>query len=729
MFCKKCGSQLSDDAKFCKKCGTPIYLKETQLDDCKNIDDNFQNDKSELTKYKKNTKKKKLLLIKLLSVLLVFIIIYYALAYFFNIGIWISSNNVEEKDTITVNTDIMPGTTYELNNESVQYDENTGINYVDDIIIVFLRDDATDENISELLEYISGEIVGKIPVINQYQIRVSERTYEELIQLCADVSKYEYVEDACIDQALQLEHNVIPQDPWEKELLFLGDKWDEENPEGSNWWQEAINAPSAWEYYDYMNSVNIGVVDDGFDLGHEDLAGVIRSYTENNSSGCHGTHVAGIIGAASNNKTGITGVVWDANIYTTDWDLTEEQEQEFEDWNTESEIYKGVINLITLHNAKVINLSLGLKPAKVNQTAELVNRHGENASRYILNLLEGGYDFVIVQSAGNGDADDISIDSKYNGLFCSITEENCKTSAVYSSEDIIGRVIVVGAARNDMNGNYTQAEFSNAGDGVDICAPGVDIYSTVPGGYQVKSGTSMAAPIVTGVASLVWSIDEKLTGAEVKSIVCSETNTKYVVKDNLSDNHPLTYSYRLVNAELAVKSAFENRLERKNGISENPLASIDEIDKDPIKYIGVVLGPEDVVIKMFDALQNGDYEAAAECLDPATEQKIDFWGEMAASIVGLFIGENISWGQLVLEIAGATDVEIIECNAYNKEYNVQYDAVESTFDILPWLENLMCIEADVYVKYRYKYDDNCFIEEDTCHVRRYEWSGWRIEDN
>jgi len=162
--------------------------------------------------------------------------------------------------------------------------------------------------------------------------------------------------------------------------------------------------------------------------------------------------------------------------------------------------------------------------------------------------------------------------------------------------------------------------------------------------------------------------------------------------------------------------------------STNPIATNDEIDAKAMHFSGVVLQPEDVVLKMFDAIQDGDYELAAECLDPATEQQLDFWGGIASTIVGLFTGEYMSWGQLVLEAAGATDVDVIECYSENMVLESNIDLFADILPQIPGLRNLICTEADVYVKYRYKYNDEYYIDEDIYHVRRYEWSGWRIEE-
>lgn len=170
------------------------------------------------------------------------------------------------------------------------------------------------------------------------------------------------------------------------------------------------------------------------------------------------------------------------------------------------------------------------------------------------------------------------------------------------------------------------------------------------------------------------------------------------------------------------------QLEEKDEITDMRDPSDDESEAKGLHYGGVVLNPEDVVLKMFDALQEGDYEEAVECLDPATEQQFDFWGGILSSIYSLFTGEYISWGQLALEAAGATDVEVIDCYSNNYVYDTNLDLIAKWVPRIPGLRDAMCTEADVYVKYRCKYEGDYKITEEVCHVRRYEWSGWRIEE-
>lgn len=222
--------------------------------------------------------------------------------------------------------------------------------------------------------------------------------------------------------------------------------------------------------------------------------------------------------------------------------------------------------------------------------------------------------------------------------------------------------------------------------------------------------------IITSLYDNTQDLDVSLIGASAYSVHPNEAGAQAYAK--------------CVQAKIdeieAAKETEDNTSEDVN-LDENPLASEDELQEKAKHFGGIVLKPEDVVLKMFDALQDGDYELAAECLDPATEQQFDFWGGIASTLVGLFTGEYIPWGQLVLEAAGATDVDVIECYSGNLEMESNLDIFSEWLPKIPGLNNLVCTEADVYVKYRYKYNGEYRIQDETCHVRRYEWSGWRIE--
>ncbi len=519
------------------------------------------------TEEKPKKKKHTLALVLLLFVLLLLVAagITTALAYFDVVDIPILSDTLDYKfPRASTAPTTEENTLYVPEEGAIVQDEKSGTVYINNIVLIFFKQGTSDADVNAVVSSIGGKIVGSLPGIDQYQVKVKTSTLDELKQMCAKLKENDSVLEATYDTAFAIEENVssTPNDPWGgKSTTGL---WKESNPGGNNWWAEAVHAQSAWKYNDKMGKITVGIVDSGFDTGHQDLKNVIKYVSPINNKGEHGTHVAGIIGAQANNKKGITGLVWNCDLVTWDWKLNTMQEVSnfvFQTgWSTTNQILAGTVILVE-KGAKVINLSAGQTSnlASTTRNEDDVDSQGHIASLYLSSLLSRGYDFVIVQSAGNGNSSDVSVDARFNGIYCSIDEDNCFVTDAVPAQDIIDRIIVVGAAQNDSNNKYSQPYWSNAGDRVDICAPGEGIYSTVPGGlwgkYAEMSGTSMAAPIVTGVAAMAWAANPSLTGAEVKKILCAERNTSYEVADNTTAQHPLNNTYRMVDANLAVKAA------------------------------------------------------------------------------------------------------------------------------------------------------------------------------
>ncbi|MBQ6264751.1 MAG: S8 family serine peptidase [Clostridia bacterium] len=377
------------------------------------------------------------------------------------------------------------------------------------------------------------------------------------------IEKYDCVAFASPVYAFHRAPDYTPNDPFSP-IIGVTD-WDENNPRGANWWVEAIDARQAWDYSSYFQKIKTGVIDCGYALEHEDLNGRLSFPNERqkkrNIEDRHGTHVAGIIGAEHNNVLGIAGVVPDADMVCVDWQPDKDAKQ---DWNTSVHIFFGVIDLVRA-GAKVINLSLGsagnIEEGSEGDKFELW-ADSVIHSALISALLGNGYDFLICQSAGNGNKKSQPIDAKFNGTFTGICEENVFSIRLFvKKQDILDRIIIVSAARNDGYGRYSQAGFSNVGKQVSIAAPGVSVYSSISGTdeYDYLSGTSMAAPVVTGVATLVWSVNPEMTGAQVKKIVTSPKNSDAVATALAEEKRAfkeLDYlDYNMVNADLSVQAA------------------------------------------------------------------------------------------------------------------------------------------------------------------------------
>lgn len=264
---------------------------------------------------------------------------------------------------------------------------------------------------------------------------------------------------------------------------------------------DQINAPEAWQYSTGSRDVVVGIIDSGIDLDHPDLidnlwtnAGEIAgdgidndsngyvddihgydfSYNDGNPDDVygHGTHVAGTIGGVANNGLGVTGVNQQVSLMALRF---------FNDTGASS-AFGNVLALeyATMMGADLTNNSWG----------------GGSFSQALLDAIKLGPLFV--NSAGN---------SAYNNDGLAYYPAN------YDAENII---TVAAVGQEGLISGFSQW----GANSVDIAAPGVQTWSTVPleqGGYAFYDGTSMAAPHVAGAAALLLSIFPDLTPLELKA--------------------------------------------------------------------------------------------------------------------------------------------------------------------------------------------------------------------
>ena len=167
--------------------------------------------------------------------------------------------------------------------------------------------------------------------------------------------------------------------------------------------------------------------------------------------------------------------------------------------------------------------------------------------------------------------------------------------------------------------------------------------------------------------------------------------------------------------------------EEERNFADNPLATEEEMAANALHYKGFSLKPEAVVLKLFDSLQTGNYQRAASCLDPKTEGLINIVGMFASKIYEVFTGENLSWGEILLKEAGATDVDVIECYTLNYRMRSKDGFYYRWIPVIPGVQDVLSTEADVHVKYRYKYKGEYRTDTEICHVQRYAMAGWRID--
>lgn len=482
------------------------------------------------------------------------------------------SSGVNNPSVINHDPPSDPGEIYfeDIEEEHIQKTED-GIEYADNIILVTLKGDYDKKTAEELAQKYSGELVGFIELTGDCQIKLNgAKTYEELENVVSQISSEKNVDTASIDIQTAIDVDAEAADDGNAAEAFPNDEkwkneWDKNGGIGGiNWGVEAVRAPAVWKYKSKMTPVNVGLIDNSFLTTHEDLDFEEAYYNSDNvqykenDNDSHGTHVAGTMAAVYDNNKGISGVYpfGKDHLYGVSCRGTRDNGSIFF-WKC------ALANLIT-KNVKVINVSWGFKDAlnyciaeNIDNCRDRFQKEADNLGAFLKKLLDSGYDFVIVQAAGNAQDDffvkDNGDESFYGwSLSSSGTEAPSNILADYgwyismiNEKSVKNRIIVVGAAEYTGSSNvkerYKRAEFSNTGSRVDIMAPGVDIYSTVRGKSDSSSyagapkweGTSMAAPHVSGAAACLWSFNNNLTGADVKeALMKSAENENCVVQDS-----------------------------------------------------------------------------------------------------------------------------------------------------------------------------------------------------
>ncbi|MDY0019210.1 MAG: S8 family peptidase, partial [Anaerolineae bacterium] len=263
-----------------------------------------------------------------------------------------------------------------------------------------------------------------------------------------------------------------------------------------------INAPEAWYLTTGSSDVVVAVIDTGVYLNHPEFSGRLTSGWDfaNNDSNAnddngHGTHVAGIIGAAGNNTSGVAGVAWQTRIMPV-------KVLDSSGSGTYSDIVDGILYAAN-NGADVINMSLGGTSYASSMQSAVTYAYNKGV--------------IVVAAAGNcGDSYYM-----YNGC-TSMNQTNYPAA--------MNNVLAV-ASTTDTD---SRSSFSNQNSYVDIAAPGSEIYSTwTSSNYRYDSGTSMASPFVAGLAALIRAKYPSYTPFQVaQAIVHSATDLGSAGRDN-----------------------------------------------------------------------------------------------------------------------------------------------------------------------------------------------------
>lgn len=428
-----------------------------------------------------------------------------------------------EPDVPMLPPDTVPASVYDTT--KIIYDDSIfGGPLVRNLVLITFESDATAEERLAAVNRTNGTVVGGrrlTPDDGIYVVRVPDDGTTGPLKLALDrLSLLPQVATATPEYLMTVDGSQASVTPSDYSVGWRSLDW-ELSPDaatGANWHMEAIDAPDAWGCTVGNASVRVAVVDDGFHP-HSDMPSVTNSGWATATTSTHGLGVASMLGAQGNNGEGIAGVMWNADLRYFNINSGGSGGWRFV---PESLLMVNVAQAVT-DGARVINLSRGAgyydasgnprRPQHVKRDSARAQMYRRLLSRTIQVTVPFGNDPLFVLSAGN-----YHQDAFFNGLPGVV-------------EDFPDRVITVGAI---MEGS-TPGEFefgvwdptyteikpgSNYGPLVEIAAPGVYVQRLWTGaGTITASGTSFAAPLVSGAAGLMLSLDPRLSATELKDLL------------------------------------------------------------------------------------------------------------------------------------------------------------------------------------------------------------------
>jgi subtilisin family serine protease len=350
-------------------------------------------------------------------------------------------------------------------------------------ILVQPRAGLSDAEFANTLAPHGGKATGRLGNLNVYVVTLPPAASEQAV--ASALAHHPNIKFAEVDQLIA--PNFAVNDPY-----FA-----------SEWHLQTMGAPTAWNA-SIGSGVIVAILDSGIDGTHPDLQGQLVSgwnFYDNNSNTSdvygHGTKVAGVVAALTNNGAGIAGIAWGAKlmpIRVTDTSGV----------GTLSAFANG-LTYAADHGARVANLSFPVQSSSSTQAA----------AQYFMN--KGG---VVFNSAGN-----------YGKLDSTPPSNTLVSVSATDSTDTI-------------------ASWSSYGPYVDVSAPGVSIWTTaLGGGYAAVSGTSFSSPLSAGVAALMMSIKPSLAPSQVVALMES------TAVDRGTAGYDYDYGYGRVNAAAAVAAA------------------------------------------------------------------------------------------------------------------------------------------------------------------------------
>ncbi len=443
---------------------------------------------------------------------------------------------------------------------------------------------------------------------------------------------------------------------------------------GGNWHLEKIGAEAAWDISTGSRDVRIAISESTptFFIDHEDLVGQLdvgtRAVVAGNES--HASAVAGTIGAISNNGFGMSGINWVSPIAAG------------------GSGEASIIGLSMDDRYKVINSSWSLFPAPPEGT-DIDDEDIQTQRRKLALQGTGDYrntmseksNILYVNSAGNGvkGAGGKGFDGRMHSPATHYTE--------YGSFEPIANVLFVAAMQEDGRLRFS----SNYGESVQIAAP--TRYESIegPNGYGTFGGTSAAAPVVSGVASLIFSLSPNFSASEVKRILINSA-TEFVTErhaesSNSGSTELLETPIPILNAAAALKLAEEFALGNKATVVQtinNPFTEFTDIE--------VLAATGEYQAKGFSFTRNGNTALGRSGGSSATLMLEDPGSALSIASNDVVFNDPISGTDfnsrfdvvlenpdILLELVdgqtnqpiGNADITIEPVNVYNAKYDIE----------------------------------------------------------
>ena len=386
-------------------------------------------------------------------------------------------------------------------------------------VLVKFKSGVSDEAIEALTARLHDRVEDRIENAGGVEA-IDDLDNADPASIVAEYSKLPEVEYAEPNFEINLEEAegplvpVLPHDPQFENQWALSNSGQKGGKKGAD-----ISAPLAWAKTTGTENLVVAVLDTGVDYTHEDLVGnmwtrpdgmapyhdaelgtiddlngfnAVDNASDPMDDNGHGTHCAGIIGAEGENDLGIAGVNWKVQIMPLK--------------------FMGAGGSGTTKDAiEAINYVIDRKKAGVNVRIISASWGSTQRSRSLEAVIRKAYenDILFVAAAGNASTD------------------NDRTPHFPSSYAVPNVISVAALDRNDQ-----LASFSNYGvKSVAIAAPGVDILSTWLGNeYEEKSGTSMATPVVSGVAALVLAENPRMSVDDLRKKLLASTDPIVALK-------------------------------------------------------------------------------------------------------------------------------------------------------------------------------------------------------